>query len=188
MIIINSQSIENTMLWRAPEGRRRSGKPTETWYGAILRLLKESSIYRWAKAAEVARDWERFRDCELLKGLGRGQKWLDLFVDSEGYQEQMGPIPSSNESWWRCANYSAQMLSWIVRKFDYQMSLWYSQTDDTKVIAQTFNRHISNGRSRFIWNQFSSWTKSFTQWPGIEQLHSESIPNYTRIFSRKKER
>jgi len=33
-----------------------------------------------------------------LKGLWHGQKWLHLFVDSEAYHEQMGPIPSSNES------------------------------------------------------------------------------------------
>jgi len=26
------------------------------------------------------------------------QKWLHLFVDSEAYHEQMGPIPSSNGS------------------------------------------------------------------------------------------
>ena len=34
----------------------------------------------------------------LLKGLWHGQKWLHLFVDSEAYHEQMGPIPSSNGS------------------------------------------------------------------------------------------
>ena len=35
----------------------------------------------------------------MLKGLWHGQnKWLHLFVDSEAYHEQIGPIPSSNES------------------------------------------------------------------------------------------
>ena len=33
-----------------------------------------------------------------LKGLWHGQKWLHLFLDSEAYYEQMGPIPSSYES------------------------------------------------------------------------------------------
>ena len=33
-----------------------------------------------------------------LKGLWHGQKWLHVFVESEAYHEQMGPIPSSNES------------------------------------------------------------------------------------------
>jgi len=34
----------------------------------------------------------------LLKGLWQGQKLLHLFVDSEAYHEQMGPIPNSNGS------------------------------------------------------------------------------------------
>ena len=33
-----------------------------------------------------------------LKGLWHGQKWLQLFVDSEAYHKQMGPIPRLNGS------------------------------------------------------------------------------------------
>jgi len=33
-----------------------------------------------------------------LKGLCHGRKSPQLFVDSEAYHEQMGPIPSSNGS------------------------------------------------------------------------------------------
>ena len=33
-----------------------------------------------------------------LTGLWHGQKWLHLFVDSEAYHEQIGPIPNSNET------------------------------------------------------------------------------------------
>ena len=39
-----------------------------------------------------------FTHALALKGLWHGQKWLHLFVDSEDYHEQMGPIPSSNGS------------------------------------------------------------------------------------------
>jgi len=35
---------------------------------------------------------------DSLKGLYNGQKCLQLFSESEAYHEQMGPIPSSNES------------------------------------------------------------------------------------------
>jgi len=35
---------------------------------------------------------------ENLEALWHGQRCLHLFVDSEAYQEQMGPIPSSNGS------------------------------------------------------------------------------------------
>ena len=35
-------------------------------------------------------------DHGLLKGLCHGNKCLHLFSYSEGYHEQMGPIPSSN--------------------------------------------------------------------------------------------
>jgi len=34
----------------------------------------------------------------ILKGLGYGQKCLQVYADSEAYHEQMGPRPSSNGS------------------------------------------------------------------------------------------
>jgi len=36
--------------------------------------------------------------CLVLKGVMHGQKGLHLFLDAEACHEQMGPIPSSNES------------------------------------------------------------------------------------------
>ena len=59
-------SIPFTSLGWAPEGKRRRGRPKETWRRATLKELKRAKINSWNEAAAIAADRDRWKDVERV--------------------------------------------------------------------------------------------------------------------------
>jgi len=89
------QKISYAVLWK--------NSLSVTIYDSCLLMhpfLQENNFVQ-TKIAKLAKFLlaQRFQSGMIyLKELWHGRKWLHLFVDSEACHEQMGPIPSSNES------------------------------------------------------------------------------------------
>ena len=55
-------SLPRTVLTWAPEGKRKRGRPRETWRSTVERERCEMGFKTWAEAARVAIDRKRWKD------------------------------------------------------------------------------------------------------------------------------
>ena len=63
-----------------------------------LRVISREHLWSPDALQRACKTIQHGHDLTRLKGIWHGQTWLHLFVDSEAYYKQMGPIPSSNGS------------------------------------------------------------------------------------------
>ena len=65
-------SIPRTAITWAPEGKRKRGRPRETWRRTVEREKREMGFETWREAEQAAKDRRRWRD--LIKGKSRNNK------------------------------------------------------------------------------------------------------------------
>ena len=56
---------EVSLGW-APEGKRRPGRPKQTWRRAMLKQLTTSGVKSWSEAAELAKDRLKWQEMGKL--------------------------------------------------------------------------------------------------------------------------
>ena len=59
-------SLPRTAITWAPEGKRKRGRPKETWRRTVERERREMGFETWREAEQAAKDRRRWRD--LIKG------------------------------------------------------------------------------------------------------------------------
>ena len=60
-------SLPRTAITWAPEGKRKRGRPRETWRRTVERERREMGFETWREAEQAAKERWRWRD--LIKGL-----------------------------------------------------------------------------------------------------------------------
>ena len=63
----HTESIQKVSLGWAPEGKRRPGRPKQTWRRVVLKQMQKIGVKSWGEAGELAKDREEWRrKCDVL--------------------------------------------------------------------------------------------------------------------------